>query len=85
MNPDLISPLGVCILPSPRPNAARTVTYPRYIHEILRHAGLCYAEIGLDRLGDHLPGLHILLTVGDALISEHLSARLRAWVDEGGR
>jgi hypothetical protein len=82
---DLISPLGVCVLPSPRLNAARTVTYPRYIHEILRHAGLCYAEIGLESLGDHLPGLRILLTVGDALISEPLAAQLRTWVEEGGR
>ena len=85
MSADLISPLGVCILPSPRPNAARTVTYPRYIHEILRHAGLCYAEIGLESLGDHLPDLRILLTVGDALISDALAEQLRTWVEEGGR
>jgi hypothetical protein len=81
----LNSPFGVCILPSPRPNVARTVTYPRYIHEILRHAGLCYADIGLDILGDHLPNLRLLLTVGDALISDTLAAQLQSWVEEGGR
>ena len=79
------SPLGVCILPSPRLNAARTVAYPRYIHEILAHAGLCYDEIGLETLAAALPRLRILVTVGDALIADDLAAQLRAWVEGGGR
>jgi hypothetical protein len=77
--------LGVCVLPSPRINAARTVTYPHYIHEILRHAGLCYAEIGLEKLGEQLPNLRLLLTVGDALIADALAAQLHSWVEAGGR
>jgi hypothetical protein len=85
LSSDLSTPLGVCVLPSPRLNAARTVTYPRYIHEMLRHAGLCYAEIELETLGERLPHLRLLLTVGDALISDDLAARLAAWVEGGGR
>lgn len=78
-------PFGVCVLPSPRINAARTVSYPRYIHEILHHTGLCYTEIGLENLGEQLANLRILLTVGDALISDPLAAHLRSWVEGGGR
>lgn len=79
------APLGVCIMPSPRLNAARTVSYPRYIHEILGHAGLCYAEVGLEELGAQLPHLRVLLTVGDALLSTELAAQLHDWVEAGGR
>lgn len=82
---ELTTPFGLCIFPSPRINAARTVSYPRYIHEILGHAGLCYQEVGLDRLGEILPTLRVLLTVGDALLSDELSAQLQSWVEAGGR
>jgi hypothetical protein len=85
MTSTLSTPLGVCIFPSPRINAARTVSYPRYLHEILHHAGLCYSEIGLENLGEQLPALRLLLTVGDVLISAALAAQLHSWVEGGGR
>jgi hypothetical protein len=72
-------------MPPPRLNAARTVSYPRYIHEVLQHAGLCYTEVGLQSLGEQLPTLRVLLTVGDALLSETLAAQLHQWVEAGGR
>lgn len=81
----LAAPLGLCIFPPPRINAARTVSYPRYVHEILRHAGLAYAEVGVESLGDQLPKLRILVTVGDALISDALATELHRWVEGGGR
>lgn len=85
MSTEISTPLGVCVMPAPRINAARTVSYPRYIHEILRHAGLCYAEVGLENLGEQLAGLRVLLTVGDALLSDELAAQLHRWVEAGGR
>lgn len=80
-----LAPLGVCILPEPRPNAARTVSYPHYTHEILRHAGLCYTDIATEDLAAALPGLRLLLTAGDAELPAGLQARLAAWVEGGGR
>ncbi len=82
---ELTTPLGVCIMPSPRINAARTVSYPRYVHEILQHAGLCFRELGLEAVAEQLPHLRVLLTVGDALISDALAAQLHQWVEAGGR
>ena len=38
-------PLGVCVFAEAGPNAARTVSYPRYIHEILAHAGVFYEHV----------------------------------------
>jgi hypothetical protein len=81
----LSSPLVVCILPPPRLNAARTVSYPRYIHEILQHAGLCYTELALEDLGERLGEVRVLLTVGDAPLPDALAAQLRSWVEAGGR
>jgi hypothetical protein len=81
----LSTPLGVCVLPSPRINAARTVSYPRYVHEILQHAGLCYSEVGIDDLAAALPTMRLLLTVGDAPLPDALAAEVRAWVEGGGR
>lgn len=79
-----LAPLGVCILPEPRPNAARTVSYPQYIHEILGHAGLCYTEIVAEDLAAALSGLRLLLTVGDTDLPADLKARLATWVEDGG-
>ncbi|MCC6165668.1 MAG: hypothetical protein IT329_00435, partial [Caldilineaceae bacterium] len=79
-----LAPLGICILPEPRPNAARTVSYPQYMHEILRHAGLCYAEIEAEDLAAALSGLRLLLTVGDTDLPADLKVRLATWVEGGG-
>jgi len=77
-------PLGICLLPSPRLNAARTVTYPTYIHELLQHAGLCYTPIMFDELAAILPRLRILVTVGDAPLAPPLLQQLQQWVEAGG-
>ncbi len=78
------APLGVCLLPAPRPNAARTVIYPTYLHEILQHAGLCYTIVPFAELATALPTLKILVTVGEATLDTALLAAVTRWVDEGG-
>lgn len=79
------SPLGVCVLPPAARNAARTVSYPNYIYEILGHAGLCYAPVGLDALPAALPELRLLLTLGEtASLPGDLADKLEAWVRGGG-
>ncbi|MBI5091372.1 MAG: hypothetical protein HZB26_02900 [Candidatus Hydrogenedentes bacterium] len=77
-------PLGVCVVPAPPDNAARTVSYPEYVHEILDHAGVCYTRISLDELDADLPKLRLLVTVGDIKFSDTLQQRLKDWVDAGG-
>ena len=77
-------PIGVCVLPTPPDNASRTVIYPEYIHEVLRHAGLCYESIELDCLGNQLPDLQLLVTIGEGVLSDSLKADLHSWVQEGG-
>lgn len=78
------SPLAVCVLPERPPNAARSVACPGYIHEILAHAGLCYTTVSADELADRLPGLRLLLTVGEGTLPEAAQSALRAWVEQGG-
>lgn len=80
----LNSPLGVCVFPEPPPNGARTTVAPHSIHEILAHAGICCRALTLDELPDALPGLGLLLTVGEARLSEALQASLADWVNQGG-
>ncbi|HZT43203.1 MAG TPA: hypothetical protein VFA07_13620 [Chthonomonadaceae bacterium] len=77
-------PLGVCVLPEPEPNRARTVSYPHYIQEILEHAGVCYRAIGLQNLREKLPQLRLLVTLGETELPEDLKASLRDWVGAGG-
>ena len=79
-----ILPLGVCVLPERPNNAARTVSYPSYVHEILGHAGICYSTLAIEDLPDALPGLRLLLTVGETALDEDIAAKLRTWVQEGG-
>jgi len=74
----------VCILPEALPNASRTVSYPTYIHEILRHAGLCYSTVSAPELAQALPQMALLLTVGEYQLPEALLAALRNWVAGGG-
>ncbi|MCE5324700.1 hypothetical protein LLG46_15500 [bacterium] len=77
-------PLSVCIFPEPGPNAARTVSYPNYIHEILKHAGLCYSSIDVDDIAGALDDIKLLLTVGEYTLPDELADRLRNWIKYGG-
>lgn len=78
-------PFGVYILPESAPNAARTISYSGYIQEILRHAGLPYREIICsENLEEEWNGLRLLLTVGEARLSEEGQAEIRQWVESGG-
>lgn len=78
------SSVGVCALPPPPRNSARTVAYPEYVHEILGHAGLCYAPLNCDELADALPRLRVLVTVGETAFNEDLREQLSDWVAGGG-
>jgi len=77
-------PLAVCVLPPPPPNAARAVSYGDYIHEVLGHAGFCYGSVEPESLESALPGLRILVTVGEAALPDGAREALRAWVIAGG-
>src|SRR5689334_14204658 len=84
MRSPLNSPLGVCILPAPARNYARTVLYPDYLHEILRHAGICYETVDPEELRDRVPGLRLLVTVGEGDLGGDVRDRLRGWIETGG-
>src|SRR4051812_49346591 len=77
-------PLAVCVFPEPDPNRPRTVQYPNYVHEILAHAGVCYANVTLADLPAMLPRTRLLVTVGEAALADDLKAKLREWVAAGG-
>ena len=77
-------PVGVCVLPDPPANLARTAAQKDYVHEILGHAGLCYSAIPIEALPQSLPELRVLVTVGDTELDQDLSVRLRDWVEAGG-
>lgn len=78
------SSLGVCVLPEPALNRGRSVNYPGYIHEVLAHAGLCYATILPDELAARLPQLKILVTVGDHPLDDATKNVMRKWIENGG-
>lgn len=78
------SPVGVCVFREPGPNRGRTVNYPVYIHEILAHAGVCYANIPSPELAMRLSELRVLITVGDDLFDLPTQQALRTWVENGG-
>ena len=82
---EALAPLAVCVLPPPRPNAARTVSYPAYIHEIFQHAGLCYSQCAIEELAAALPQIEILVTVGEGSLPDDLQTQLAAWVAAGGQ
>ena len=77
-------PLGVCVFAEAGPNAARTVSYPRYVHEILAHAGVFHAKLSLAELDAKLPGLRVLVTVGESALPEAMKKKLTDWVNAGG-
>lgn len=78
------STIGVCVFDIPPRNAPRTVSYPQYIHEILRHAGLYYKTVAPDALAEFLGTGRLLVTVGNAEFSDETGEALRQWVEAGG-
>ena len=76
-------PLGVCVWDAPR-YTHYLVAYGHYVHEILGHAGICYEQIAPEALAERLPGLRILLTVGETEPPPALKEQLAAWVEAGG-
>ena len=81
--PPPTAPLGVCVWDAPRYTHYLVAT-GHYVHEILGHAGLCYEQIAPEALAERLPGLRILLTVGETEPPPALKEQLAAWVEAGG-
>src|SRR4051812_21147396 len=77
-------PFGVCVIGEASLNAARTVSYPNYIFEILTHAGVFHTKIAVKELEASLAGLRVLVTVGEADLSASLKQKLTDWVSAGG-
>lgn len=77
-------PLGVCVFAEAGANAARTVSYPRYVHEILAHAGVFSENVAPAELEAKLPGLRVLVTLGETAFSEPVRKKLNEWVSAGG-
>src|SRR6185437_12625953 len=78
------SKLGVCVIGEAQLNAARTAMYPRYVFEILAHAGVFHAEIAVAELETRLDQIRVLVTVGEANLSDALKVKLTDWVNAGG-
>lgn len=79
-------PLTVCVPAQPAPNAPRTGSYPGYIHEILKHAGIGYETITETELisANHTdPARGVLVTVGETA-NQEFGAALTRWVAGGG-
>ncbi len=77
-------PLGVCVFAEAGPNAARTVSYPRYVHEILAHAGVFHEKIAPAEWEAKLAQLRVLVTVGETNLSDAVKKKLTDWVNAGG-
>lgn len=77
-------PLAVCVLDPPAPNAARTISYPEYVYEILDHSGVCYTSVAEKELADELDSIGVLMTVGEGKIPDDLKSSLESWVRNGG-
>src|SRR5690242_15456350 len=79
-----LSQLGVCIIGEAEENRARTSMYPRYIFEILSHAGVFHDRIAVGELESKLDHLRVLVTVGEADLAESLKKKMTDWVNAGG-
>jgi hypothetical protein len=77
-------PLGVCVLTEPGPNAARTISYPHYVYEILAHAGVFHTKLAPAELEAKLADLRVLVTVGEMNFAEPLKKKLTDWIHAGG-
>lgn len=80
----ILTPLGVCIMPPPAHNASRTVQYADYIYEILDSAGVCYTRETLEQLPQRASQIGILLTIGESKLEDATAAALRDFVTAGG-
>lgn len=81
--PSTTASFGVCVWDTPRYTHYLTA-YGHYVHEILGHAGLGYERLPPEDLPARLPGLRILLTVGETEPPPALREQLAAWVKAGG-
>lgn len=79
-----LSTIGVCVLNAPPRNSPGPTGYSHYIHEILGHAGLFYRTLQPESLHDSLPGLRLLVTIGEGEWPGETQTALRNWVQEGG-
>ena len=77
-------PLGVCVLGEAALNAARTVSYPNYVFEILAHAGVFHTRIDSNGLESQLDSLRVLVTIGEGQLDDSLRQQLENWVNAGG-
>ena len=77
-------PLGVCVFAEAGKNAARTVSYPGYVHEILAHAGVFYDKVAPAELEGKLASLRVLVTIGESALAEPVKQKLTDWVNAGG-
>src|SRR3954470_624091 len=78
-------PLGVCIFPEIPLNQARSVNYPKYLREIIHHAGLCHTSVAFDELEQRLDECRMLLTIGQRPFSDPVKAKLKSWLNGGGQ
>src|SRR5438093_1001718 len=77
-------PLGVCVLGEAELNKARASSYPKYVFEILGHAGVFHAKVEPKELEAALDRFRILVTVGEGTIADSLKKKLSEWVEAGG-
>ena len=58
--------------------------YPRYIFEILAHAGVFHDRVAIAELESKLDQLRVLVTVGEADLADALKKKMTDWIDGGG-
>jgi hypothetical protein len=85
MNEQSAWPLGVCIFPEVDLNKARSVNYPKYLGEIIHHAGVCHTPVKFDELESQLDNVRILLTIGERAFSSAVKTKLKSWLEAGGQ
>ncbi len=80
----ILSPVGVCIMPAPPHNASRSVQYAEYIYEILDSAGLCYSRVEPDDLAEKVHNIGVLLIIGESALEDEAASAVRNFVTRGG-
>lgn len=84
MRNQILSPVGVCIVPAPPHNASRSVQYAEYIYEILDSAGLCYSRVEPENLASEVQSVGILLTIGECALDDETVSAIENFVASGG-